>query len=334
MDERTDIYFVEKKFDTQNVDVINEAFENEKTIVVSENVRLFVVLSISFVALIAFLLVDNWIKYLMLLFFILAYFTAYRILLNNYIFTSLFGPLISLCIIPFFTATYKRVFLNREGARLEQLLGHYISDDIKNKILKNPGNVELGGKKAEISIMFADIRGFTSLSETHSAEEVSKLLNEYFTEIEPIITKYNGVINKFIGDAVLVIFGEPIQDKHHAENAVRCAYELNKTVKGIQNRWINEGKPKIDIGIAVNTGEVFVGNVGTANRFEYTVIGDAVNIASRIEDYNKIYKTHILISQDTYNKISQIVDVIKIREVTIKGKARKINIYEVLKITG
>ena len=181
--------------------------------------------------------------------------------------------------------------------------------------------------------MFADIRGFTSLSESHKAEEVSQLLNEYFTELEPIITKYNGVINKFIGDAVLVVFGDPTQDKLHAKNAVKCAYELRKKVKQIKQRWLEEGKPKIDIGIGINTGEAFIGNVGTKNRFEYTVIGDTVNIASRIEDYNKIYKTHILISENTYNKISQIVDVIKIREVSIKGKSKKINIYEVLRIT-
>ena len=189
---------------------------------------------------------------------------------------------------------------------------------------------ELGGKRSEITVMFADIRGFTSLSESHKAEEVSQLLNEYFTELEPIITKYNGVINKFIGDAVLVVFGDPTQDKLHA---VKCAYELRKKVKQIKQRWLEEGKPKIDIGIGINTGEAFIGNVGTKNRFEYTVIGDTVNIASRIEDYNKIYKTHILISENTYNKISQIVDVIKIREVSIKGKSKKINIYEVLRIT-
>ena len=199
--------------------------------------------------------------------------------------------------------------------------------------MKNPDKVRLGGKKAEITVMFADIRGFTTISETHTAEEVSQLLNEYFSEIEPVINKYNGVINKFIGDAVLVIFGDPVQDKDHAKKAVKCAYELTNKVKKIQEKWLEEGKPKIDIGIGINTGDAFVGNVGTQNRFEYTVIGDTVNIASRIEGYNRIYKTHLLISQNTYNKLSHIVDVIKIREVDLKGKSQKINIYEVLRIT-
>lgn len=333
LDNRIDHYNIQLKLDTYDDNTIKEALSHQNVIVADENTRLLITLTLSFAVVMIMLMVSSWIKYIILLFFILAYFGAYKLLFDNYIFIGLAGPLLAQIICPVFATTYKRVFLNQKNSKIEKLLGKYISKDIKNKILKNTEDVELGGKKAEITIMFADIRGFTSLSETHSAEEVSKLLNEYFTEIEPVITKYNGVINKFIGDAVLVIFGDPVQDKQHAKNAVLCAYELNKKVKRIQEQWINNGKPKIDIGIGINTGEAFVGNVGTVNRFEYTVIGDAVNIASRIEDYNKIYKTHILISQNTYSKISQFVDVIKIREVSIKGKAKKINIYEVLRVT-
>lgn len=332
LDNRIDTYVIEQKFDTYDSNVINQALSEQNVRIADENTRLLIILTVSFAVLILMLTVQSGIKYLLLLIFIIAYFAAYRVLFDHYIFISLLGPLGAMIFSPVFAGTYSRIFLDRKNKRIEKILGKYISKDIKNKILKNDTNAELGGKKAEISIMFADIRGFTSLSETHNAEYVSGLLNEYFSLIEPVITKYNGVINKFIGDAVLVIFGEPIQDKNHAKNAVLCAYELNKKVKSIQEKWISEGKPKIDIGIGINTGEAFVGNVGTTNRFEYTVIGDAVNIASRIEDYNKIYKTHILISQFTYSKISHIVDVIKIREVAIKGKAKKINIYEVLRV--
>ena len=265
--------------------------------------------------------------------FLIAYLIAYKLLLNNFVYINIAGIIISAAVSKLYAGAYIHLFKENVDKKIENVLGKYISKDITNKILKNKAGAELGGKRSEITVMFADIRGFTSLSESHKAEEVSQLLNEYFTELEPIITKYNGVINKFIGDAVLVVFGDPTQDKLHAKNAVKCAYELRKKVKQIKQRWLEEGKPKIDIGIGINTGEAFIGNVGTKNRFEYTVIGDTVNIASRIEDYNKIYKTHILISENTYNKISQIVDVIKIREVSIKGKSKKINIYEVLRIT-
>jgi len=170
------------------------------------------------------------------------------------------------------------------------------------------------------------------MSERMSAEEVSVILNDYFTEIEPIISKYNGVINKFIGDAVMAIFGEPLQDKNHAENAVKCADEMLKKVESLQQKWMAEGKPKLEIGVGINTGDAFVGNIGSEKRLEYTVIGDMVNLASRIESYNKVYKTRFLISSTTYEKVRNIVDVIKISEVSIRGKAKKLDIYEVLRL--
>ena len=172
------------------------------------------------------------------------------------------------------------------------------------------------------------------MSEKLTPEEISLILNEYFTEIEPIITKYNGVINKFIGDAVMAIFGEPIQDKNHALNAVLCANAMLKKVKQLQEKWLYEGKPKIEIGVGINTGDAFVGNIGSEKRLEYTVIGDTVNLASRLESYNKIYKTNFLISSSTYDEVKGYVDVIKISEVQIRGKAKKMNIYEILRITN
>ena len=172
------------------------------------------------------------------------------------------------------------------------------------------------------------------MSEQMSAQDVSEILNEYFTEMEPIITKYNGVINKFIGDAVMAIFGEPIQDIEHAKKAVKCAYEMLKKVEYLREKWLYEGKPKIEIGVGINTGDAFVGNIGSEKRLEYTVIGDTVNLASRIESYNKVYKTNFLISSSTYAHVSSLADVIKISEVQIRGKAKKMDIYEVLRINA
>lgn len=300
---------------------------------ISEKKGLVLALSIAFLCLMCFVYKTKLQATIFSLIFLIAYFSGYKHMLANGVAINLISIVLIVLISIYFAIVYKKVFKNDISDKIENILSKYISKDIKNKILKNNSEVALGGKRSEITVMFADIRGFTSLSETRKAEEVSQLLNEYFTELEPIILKYNGVINKYIGDAVLVIFGDPEQDKMHAKNAVKCAYELRIKVKEIREKWIKEGKPKIDIGIGINTGEAFIGNVGTKNRFEYTVIGDTVNIASRIDDYNKIYKTNLLISENTYNKISQIIDAIKIREVAIKGKKQKINIYEVLRIT-
>ncbi len=228
--------------------------------------------------------------------------------------------------------THKFVIENKNKEKVKNAMGKYMSQDVMKRVIQNIDNLGLGGKKSIVTVLFADIRGFTSMSEQMSAQQVSEILNEYFTEVEPIITKYNGVINKFIGDAVMAIFGEPIQDKYHAQNAVKCAYEMLQKVKELQKKWAKEDKPKIEIGIGINTGEVFVGNIGSNNRMEYTVIGDTVNLASRLEGYNKIYKTKMLISPSTYEEVKGFADVIKISDVQIRGKANKIDIYEVLKV--
>lgn len=228
--------------------------------------------------------------------------------------------------------SYRFILEGRKKEKIQSAMGKYISKDVMQNVVRNIDELKLGGKRANVTVLFADIRGFTSMSENMSAEEVSVILNEYFTALEPIIAKHNGVINKFIGDAVMAIFGEPIQDKNHAINAVKCANAMLQKVDDLQKKWLKEGKPKIEIGVGINTGEAFVGNIGSESRLEYTVIGDMVNLASRIESYNKVYKTRFLISSPTYEKVRDIADVIKISEVSIRGKAKRLDIYEVLRL--
>jgi len=250
---------------------------------------------------------------------------------NGYL-MSYATPLVCQFVTAVFGYSFKFISENRNKEKIKQAMGKYLSQDVMKNVVSNIDDLKLGGKRAIVTVLFSDIRGFTSLSEKMSAEEVSMILNEYFAEMEPIISKYNGVINKFIGDAVMAIFGEPIQDINHAQNAVKCAYEMLKKVEYLREKWLFEGKPKIEIGVGINTGEVFIGNIGTETRMEYTVIGDTVNLASRIESYNKVYKTNLLVSSSTYSHIAEIADVIKISEVQIRGKAKKMNIYEVLRI--
>ena len=233
-----------------------------------------------------------------------------------------------------FGYAFKFIAENKNKEKVKNAMGKYLSKTVMKNVVKNIDNVKLGGRKAVVTVLFADIRGFTSMSEKMSAEEVSLILNEYFSAIEPIITKYNGVINKFIGDAVMAIFGDPIDDEMHQMNAVLCANEMLKRVRKLRNKWMDENKPEIEIGIGINTGEVFVGNIGSETRLEYTVIGDTVNIASRIESYNKVYKTNFLIGSTTYNSVKNRVDVIKISGVTIRGKQNKMDIYEILRVNS
>lgn len=261
------------------------------------------------------------------------YFILTVICFYNGIAPNVITPLAIQLITMIFGYSYRFILEGKNKEKIKNAMGKYLSQDIMKNVVQNIDDIKLGGKKANVTVLFADIRGFTSMSEKMTAEEVSVILNEYFSEIEPIITKYNGVINKFIGDAVMAIFGEPIQDINHPQNAVKCACEMLKKVEELREKWLFEGKPKIEIGIGINTGEAFVGNIGSEKRLEYTVIGDMVNLASRIESYNKVYKTNMLISSSTYSQVSDLVDVIKIADVQIRGKAKKMNIYEVLRLS-
>ena len=288
-----------------------------------------------FLCLCAFLIIlkKNFLQGLsfLILFDVLYLVLVYVLMLNGYL-VHYVTPLICQFVTAIFAYSFKFLNENRNKEMIKNAMGKYLSQDIMKNVVKNIDDLKLGGKRAVVTVLFSDIRGFTSMSEKMSAEEVSSILNEYFAQMEPIITKYNGVINKFIGDAIMAIFGEPIQDENHPQNAVKCAYEMLNKVNYLKEKWILEGKPKFEIGVGINTGEVFIGNIGTETRMEYTVIGDTVNLASRIEGYNKVYKTNLLVSSSTYSYIADIADVIKIKEVQIRGKSKKMDIYEILRI--
>ena len=264
----------------------------------------------------------------------ITYWFLCAIFFKNGIAINVITPISLELITMLFAYSQRFILEGRNKEKIKSAMGKYISEDIMKSVVRNIDELKLGGKKANVTVLFSDIRGFTSMSEKLSADEVSVILNEYFTEMEPIVTKHHGVINKFIGDAVMVIFGEPIQDEQHPINAIRCAAEMLEKVNELQKKWLNEGKPKIEIGVGINTGEAFVGNIGSEKRMEYTVIGDMVNLASRIESYNKLYKTNFLISSSTYACVKNIVDVIKISNVTIRGKSKKMDLYEVISLIG
>lgn len=270
----------------------------------------------------------NYTFVIICLIFLFGYISFYHCIIIN-----IATPIVMSIITMILAYIHQYIIEAKTKEKVKNAMGKYMSEDVMKDVIKNIDNLGLGGKKAVVTVLFSDIRGFTSMSEKMSAQEVSELLNEYFSAMEPIVTKYNGIINKFIGDAVMAVFGEPIQDENHPLNAVKCGYEMLKKVEELDSKWQKEGKPTIRIGVGINTGEVFVGNIGSEKRMEYTVIGDTVNLASRLESYNKTYKTKILISQSTYKYSEKHINVNKISDVEIRGKSEKMDIYEVIGLT-
>jgi len=196
--------------------------------------------------------------------------------------------------------------------------------------MKNPDSTNLGGKKQKTTILFSDIRGFTPMSEKLQPEEVVALLNEYFSEMSGIIFNWNGTLDKYIGDAMMVLFGAPIIGDNDELRAVTAAIEMQAKLKQLNDKLTMEGKKAIGMGIGINTGGVVVGNIGSENRLEYTAIGDSVNLASRLCSVAKAGQ--VIISDFTYEHVKDKVEVTKLEKVQVKGKEEKIQIYDILKV--
>jgi len=218
-----------------------------------------------------------------------------------------------------------------EKARVRHIFQQYMAKQVVDELIKDPQKVKPGGRRQEVTILFSDIRGFTSMAETMDPEQLLKKLNEYFTVMIDVVFKYDGLLDKFIGDAIMAVFGAPVKHGDDAERAVRTAIEMQTALERLNNKWIEEGEQTFDIGIGLNTGPVVVGNIGDIRRMEYTVIGDNVNLAQRIENLTRRYRSSIIISQSTYEKTKNISSVREYKPVFVKGRVKPVRIY---KLTG
>jgi len=217
----------------------------------------------------------------------------------------------------------------RQTQQLKTTFGRYVSPQILTHILAHPEKVQLGGERRDLTILFSDIRGFTSISEASEPEQVVEMLNEYLTRMVEIPLAHGGTLDKFIGDAVMGFWNAPAFDADHPHRAVRCAIKMIAETARLRERWETEGKAAIRIGIGINTGEAVVGNIGAEQVFGYTVIGDAVNLASRLESLNKEYKTEIIVSEFTLARIGDEFETVYLDDVKVKGKAKAVKIFEV-----
>jgi adenylate cyclase len=191
--------------------------------------------------------------------------------------------------------------------------------------------LRLGGEKRNLTVLFSDIRGFTSMSEALAPEDLVKLLNEYFTEMTEKVFIHKGSLDKYIGDAIMAVFGAPVANAEHPRLACRAAIDMIRALDVLRAQWRSDGLPDIDIGIGINTGPMIVGNMGSVSRFNYTVVGDAVNLASRIESLNKDYGTNILISEHTYELVrDEFPNAREIDRVRVRGRAQYVRLYELI----
>ena len=218
----------------------------------------------------------------------------------------------------------------REKRKIRQAFQFYLTKSVVDEVLQEPKKLKLGGEKRVCTVLFSDIRGFTTISERLEADQLVALLNEYLTPMTNLVFKYDGTLDKYMGDAIMAIFGAPVAHADHAIRACKTALEMMVELKTLQAGWRERGLPELDVGIGLNTGPMSVGNMGSEIRFDYTVMGDNVNLGSRLEGINKQYGTNIIISEYTYEAAKGTIFARELDSVRVKGKREPVRIYELL----
>lgn len=239
-------------------------------------------------------------------------------------------PLVTIISLFMVVTFFNYFYEGREKRFISKAFGRYVSPQVVAQLRANPEQLSLRGEQKELTVLFSDIRGFTTISEGMDSAQLGLFMNEYLTAMSNIVMAHSGTVDKFIGDAVMAIWGAPLNDDGHAVHAVQAAFAMNSRLEELRPQWLARGLPAIEIGIGINTGLMSVGNFGSEQRFDYTVMGDNVNLASRLEGSNKTYGTRVIISESTRKALGdgfccRLIDVVK-----VKGKAQPVKIYEPL----
>jgi adenylate cyclase len=225
---------------------------------------------------------------------------------------------------------YRYVLSQHEKKMITGAFSHYVPAKVVDQILADPDKLSLGGDERVVTVMFTDVAGFTTISEKLSPSELVKLLNEYLTEMTEIVLAHDGIIDKYEGDAIMAEYGVPVPYDNHAFMACKSAVEMQKKLRKLREKWKNEGRPELRARIGINTGEVIVGNMGSRDVFDYTVMGDSVNLGSRLEGANKFYGTDIMISEFTHDFVKDEFYTRELDLIKVKGKDEPIKVFQLI----
>ncbi|HYU64834.1 MAG TPA: adenylate/guanylate cyclase domain-containing protein, partial [Candidatus Paceibacterota bacterium] len=220
----------------------------------------------------------------------------------------------------------------REKKHIHETFSRYLAPQVIKELINNPDALRLGGKKENLTILFSDIRNFTALAESMGPEQLTSFLNQYLSFMTRIVLEHEGVIDKYIGDAIMAFWGTPLPNSNHERDGLVSALEMIEALEAFNKQNARLGNPVINVGIGLNSGEVTVGNMGSEKRFDYTVIGDSVNLASRLEGLTKVYGVNIIIGESTYKTIENDPTFLcrELDHVQVKGKKHKGRIYEAI----
>ena len=239
-------------------------------------------------------------------------------------------PLLELSLVSLSLPVYRFVLQEKEKRYIQGAFSQYLSPTVIEQIIENPSLLKLGGTRKEMTVFFSDVAGFSSVSEKLDSEALVRLLNEYLTAMTEIVLQHNGTIDKYEGDAIIAFFGAPMDDPDHASQCCLMALDMAEKLAELQDKWEAEGRPRLAVRMGINTGTMVVGNMGSDMRMDYTVMGDAVNLAARLEGANKEYGTSIMISEYTYASCRDDVEVRQLDAIRVVGKEEAVVVYELL----
>lgn len=236
-------------------------------------------------------------------------------------------PLLALALSFVSTSTGSFLIERRRAGEIRSAFAKYVSSEVVSEMIAHPERLTLGGQRREVSVLFSDLAGFTSLSEKLTPDAVSQVINLYLNAMTHVIMANGGTVDKFIGDAVMAFWGAPLDDADHALHAARSAIEMQKAMQELQPKFSEFGVEHLGLRIGINSGPAIIGNMGSDLRFDYTALGDTVNLASRLEGVNKMYGTGILFSESTAESIKERIRLRPVDRVRVKGKDVPVNIY-------
>lgn len=261
------------------------------------------------------------------------YFQRYVFVRQNTV-LDVFYPLLAIVMVYGGLAFFKYFAESREKKYVKKAFEHYLSPEVINRIMEDPGKLALGGETKVLSVCFSDVKDFSTISEKLSPHELVELLNEYLTEMTRIMMKNDGTLDKYIGDAIVSFFGAPLSYDDHAVRACRAVLQCQKRLDELRPKWAAEKKPLIEARFGINTGPMLVGNMGSHQRFDYTVMGDEVNLASRLEGTNKQYGTFLLISESTWLATNGEFEGRELDIIRVVGRTTPVRIYELIDFKG
>ena len=254
----------------------------------------------------------------------------YTLFTQQGLWVSTVFPVFSQVLVYFGITLYRFTFEEKEKRFIKSAFSQYLAPTVVDQLVENPKLLNLGGEDKVLTAFFSDVAGFSSISEQLTANELVILLNEYLTEMTDIVMKYEGTVDKFEGDAIIAFFGAPIDFKDHATRTCHAALDMQKRLAELRSIWKKRGRHELFMRIGINTGEVTVGNMGSENRFDYTMIGDPVNVAARLEGANKQYYTETMLSEFTYELAKDDIEARELDSIRVVGKSEPIKIYELL----